>query len=77
MHRIRPVDPRRLLKVLLKLGFRTVRQKGSHVVLMNDRGVRTVVPVHPGRGVKPALIMAVIKETGIEREKFLELLEKA
>jgi predicted RNA binding protein YcfA (HicA-like mRNA interferase family) len=44
---------------------------------MNDRGVRTVVPVHPGRGVKPALIMAVIKETGIEREKFLELLEKA
>ena len=60
----------------MKLGFRTVRQKGSHV-LMNDRGVRTVVPVHPGRGVKPALIMAIIKETGIEREKFLELLEKA
>ncbi|MBM5806050.1 MAG: addiction module toxin, HicA family [Candidatus Verstraetearchaeota archaeon] len=77
MHRVRPVDPHRLLKVLLKLGFRTVRQKGSHVLLMNEKGVRTVVPVHPGRDVKPALIMAIIKETGTEREKFLELLEKA
>jgi len=44
---------------------------------MNEKGVRTVVPVHPGRDVKPALIMAIIKETGTEREKFLELLEKA
>jgi len=42
---------------------------------MNDRGMRTVIPVHPGRDIKPALVIAIMKEIGLEREQFLKLLE--
>ncbi|MDH5754966.1 MAG: type II toxin-antitoxin system HicA family toxin [Candidatus Bathyarchaeota archaeon] len=44
--------------------------------MMNDKGTRIVVPVHPGKDVKPGLIRAIIKEAGLSREKFFKLLEE-
>ncbi|MEM2374423.1 MAG: type II toxin-antitoxin system HicA family toxin [Thermoproteota archaeon] len=53
-----------------------LRQKGSHIIMMNDKGVRIVVPVHPGKEVKPGLVKAIIKEAGLTREEFLKLLKE-
>jgi len=36
------------VKVLHSLGFREIRQKGSHLVMQHPDGRITVVPVHPG-----------------------------
>ena len=44
--------------------------------MINDKGFRTVVPVHPGKDVKPGLINAIIKETGLSRKDFLKLLKE-
>jgi len=44
--------------------------------MMNERKVRIVIPVHPGKDVKPGLIMAIIKEAGLSREEFLRLLKE-
>jgi len=44
--------------------------------MMNDKGVRIVVPVHPGKEVKPGLVKAIIKEAGLTREEFLKLLKE-
>jgi len=44
--------------------------------MMNDKGVRIVVPVHPGKEVKPGLVRAIIKEAGLTREEFLKLLKE-
>jgi predicted RNA binding protein YcfA (HicA-like mRNA interferase family) len=44
--------------------------------MINDRKTRIVIPVHPGKDVKPALIRAIIKEAGISRQDFLKLKEK-
>jgi len=60
---------------LIHEGFQVVRRKGSHVILMKGN-MRTVVPVHPGKEVKPALVRAIIREAELTREKFFELLEK-
>lgn len=76
MPKIGPIDPYKLIKLLSKLGFKPIRQKGSHVILANGRGARIVVPVHPGRRVKPGLVRVIIAEAGITREKYFELLEK-
>ena len=38
-----------------------MRQKVSHVIMINEKGVRVVIPVHPGKNVKPGLIRATIK----------------
>jgi len=44
--------------------------------MINDKGVRIVVPVHPGKEVKPGLVRAIIKEAGLTREEFLKLLKE-
>ncbi|MDK2464903.1 MAG: type II toxin-antitoxin system HicA family toxin [Candidatus Korarchaeota archaeon] len=41
--RMRPVPPRTLIEILEKAGFRVIRQRGSHVILMNEERVRIVV----------------------------------
>ena len=76
MPRITPIDPYRLIKLLSKLGFKPIRQRGSHVILMNEQGVRIVVPIHPGKKIKPGLIRIILTEAGLTREKYLKLLEE-
>jgi len=74
--KIPPVDSRRLIKILENFGFRVVRQKGSHVIMMNEEKTRIVIPVHPGRKVKPGLVRAIMREAGISREEFFKILKK-
>ncbi|MCD6089439.1 type II toxin-antitoxin system HicA family toxin [Candidatus Bathyarchaeota archaeon] len=76
MPKIRPLSSQRLIKILEKIGFKIIRQKGSHVIMINDRGTRIVIPVHPGKDVKPGLIRAIIKEAGLSREEFFRILKE-
>ena len=76
MPRITPIDPYKLIKLLSKLGFKPIRQRGSHIILMNEQGVRIVVPVHPGKKIKPVLIRIILTEAGLTREKYFKLLEE-
>jgi len=74
--KITPIDPYKLIKILSKVGFKPVRQRGSHIILLNEQGIRIVVPVHPGKKVKPGLVRMIIREAGLTREKYFELLER-
>jgi len=71
-----PIDPYKLIKLLSKIGFKPIRQRGSHVVLMNKQGTRIVVPVHPGKKIKSGLIRIILTEAGLTREKYFKLLEQ-
>jgi predicted RNA binding protein YcfA (HicA-like mRNA interferase family) len=74
--KIRPLPGQKIIKVLEKTGFKIIRQKGSHVIMMNEKGVRVVIPLHPVKDVKPGLIRAIIKEAGLKREDFFKLLKQ-
>jgi predicted RNA binding protein YcfA (HicA-like mRNA interferase family) len=74
--KIPPISPNKLVKILEKEGFKVIRQKGSHVIMINSRKTRIVIPVHPGKDIKPGLIRAILREAGISREKFLKLLKE-
>jgi predicted RNA binding protein YcfA (HicA-like mRNA interferase family) len=74
--KISPIDPNKLIKILEQEGFKVIRQKGSHVILINDKKTRIVVPMHPGKDIKPGLSRAILKEAGISRERFLKLLKE-
>ena len=76
MPKIPPISPNKLVKILEKEGFKIIRQKGSHVIMINSRKTRIVIPVHPGKDIKPGLIRAILREAGISREKFLKLLKE-
>jgi predicted RNA binding protein YcfA (HicA-like mRNA interferase family) len=71
--KIGSVKTEKLLKALYKLGFRPVRQRGSHLILKDQVGRMMVVPMY--KEIKPRLVRVIISELGITREKFLELLE--
>jgi predicted RNA binding protein YcfA (HicA-like mRNA interferase family) len=62
--------------ILENFGFRVVRQKGSHVIMMNEEKTRIVIPVHPGRKVKPGLVRAIMREAGISRQEFFKIFKK-
>jgi len=68
--KISPLNPNALIKILQKSGFKIIRQKGSHIIMINQRKTRIVIPIHPGKDVKPGLIRAIIKEAGLNRKDF-------
>jgi predicted RNA binding protein YcfA (HicA-like mRNA interferase family) len=74
--KIPPIDSNRLIKILERQGFKVIRQKGSHVILINDEKTRIVLPMHPGKDLKPGLTRAILREAGISREKFLKILKE-
>jgi len=74
--KISPVNPQKLIKILQTAGFNLIRQKGSHIIMIDDKKTRIVIPIHPGKDVKPGLIRAIIKEAGLSREDFFKLLKE-
>jgi predicted RNA binding protein YcfA (HicA-like mRNA interferase family) len=49
MTRLPIVDFATMEKILISLGFRAVKQKGSHVFYRHPDGRTTTIPNHPGR----------------------------
>ncbi len=64
----------KLIKILEKIGFKVMRQEGSHIFLRNN-GKTTVVPNHPGEKLDRGLLNKIIKkDIGLTRKEFLELI---
>ena len=63
-------------KVLLGLGFKPVRQKGSPVFYRHPDGRTTTVPHHPGRNLARPLIREILREIKLSPDQFREVLEK-
>jgi predicted RNA binding protein YcfA (HicA-like mRNA interferase family) len=63
-------------KVLLALGFKPVRQKGSHVFYRHPDGRTTTVPHHPGRNLARPLIREILREIKLSPDQFREVLQE-
>ncbi len=76
MKNLPSLNLKQVIKALKKLGFEEVRQKGSHLVLYNQKtNKRTVVPIHAGKEIKKPLLKSIIEtDAGISIEEFLKLL---
>jgi predicted RNA binding protein YcfA (HicA-like mRNA interferase family) len=64
--RLRRLAASELLRLLRAHGFEVVDQRGSHVHLKNRRGVRLTVPAHAGRTIGPGLLLAILRQAGID-----------
>jgi len=70
------VSFRQMEKVLLRLGFESVRQKGSHVFYRHSDGRTTTVPNHPGRDLARPLLREILREIELTPEQFQEELRR-
>lgn len=68
---------RELIKVLLKAGFKIIRQTGSHIRLSHptDATRKTSVPQHPGN-LPRWLLGVILKQTRISVKELRQLLGK-
>jgi predicted RNA binding protein YcfA (HicA-like mRNA interferase family) len=63
-----------VIRVLKKVGFTEIRQKGSHVFMRHPDGRTTLVPVHKGRDIDRGLLRKIIRDADMERDEFMDLL---
>ncbi len=67
------ISGKEAIRVFERLGFRQVRQKGSHVVLRKDaRGC--VIPLHNSLAV--GTLRSVIRQAGISVDEFVDAFQK-
>ncbi|MEK6770162.1 MAG: type II toxin-antitoxin system HicA family toxin [Pseudomonadota bacterium] len=65
------LKPREVIALLEGLGFREVRQRGSHKQFRHADGRATTVPVHAGRDISPNLLRQIAKDIGVAVDEFL------
>jgi len=75
MTKLPQIKPRKIEKLLLKLGFISRTGKGSNVVFKHRDGRRTVIPVH-NRPIRTGTLRAILKQIDLSIEEFLKLLKK-
>ena len=75
MDKINPLSQKKVIKVLEKIGFAQVRQKGSHLFMRHPDGRTTLITVHPGEDIGKGMIRKIINDARITRDEWLELIE--
>ena len=71
--RLPRVTARQVIRVLEGLGFRQVRQSGSHRIFRND-GTRVTVPSHGKKILHPKVVKSILTDVGLTVEEFRKLL---
>ena len=74
MSKLPVLKPTELVRLLERLGFQRIRQKGSHLYLRHLDGRVTVVPIHKGEDLPPGLLRSILHDIELTREEFLNLL---
>ena len=70
MTRLRPFKARIICRKLTKLGFRMIRQKGSHTFWQHPDGRCTVVPIHKGETIGRGLLRSILEDIEISVKDF-------
>ena len=74
MDKLPVLSAKELIKILTKLGYYPIRQKGSHITLSSSNYPQITVPFH--KEIARGTLRAIIREIGLTREQFMKLLEK-
>lgn len=74
MNRLPVMSGEDIVDVMRKIGYVRDHTEGSHMILLHPSGKRLSVPKHKelGRG----LLRALIRDAGLSRNEFFELLRK-
>ena len=65
------LTPQKVIKILIKLGFKEVRQKGSHKQFSHPDGRFTTIPFHKGKDISPILLKKIVTDIKLTIDEFL------
>jgi predicted RNA binding protein YcfA (HicA-like mRNA interferase family) len=72
MGKIPVLKPQEIVTILILLGFKEIRQRGSHKQFRHADGRGTTVPFHSGRDISPILIRQICRDIGMTVEDFIQ-----
>lgn len=70
MSRLSPLKPAEIIRILTRLGFERIRQKGSHIFFRHPDGRTTVVPMHKGEDIGRGLTRKILQDIELTWEEF-------
>ena len=73
MSKLKLVDAATLERLLYDIGFRRVRQKGSHVFYRHPDGRATTIPFHTGKDLPRPLLRSILSEINMTVEAYNRL----
>jgi predicted RNA binding protein YcfA (HicA-like mRNA interferase family) len=74
--RLHPVRAREVIRFLQSLGFRQVRQKGSHKFFRHPDGRAATVPGHRGEDLGRGILAKILRDAETRPEDFLHWLSR-
>jgi predicted RNA binding protein YcfA (HicA-like mRNA interferase family) len=64
-----------LIVALAKIGFYTVRQRGSHVRMKHDDNRVVTIPVHSGKSVGKGLLLKILRDADLSKDELIGFLD--
>ncbi len=75
MSRLQIIDAHKMEKLLFYIGFKQIRQKGSHIFYRHDDGRTTTIPHHKGRVLARPLIREILKDVELTIDEYNDMLK--
>jgi len=72
MGKIPVLKPREVVRILERMGFIEVRQRGSHKQFGHTDGRFTTVPMHQGRDISPFILRKIADDIKAPVEELLK-----
>jgi len=72
MTKLPSLKAREVVDGLQTMGFKRVRQKGSHAVFHHRDCRRAPLPIHPAKTISPYFLSDILKQLEIDEGKFLQ-----
>ncbi len=66
------LKPREVERLLERVGFVLIRQRGSHRQYRHPDGRQTTLPFHGNRDVSPILLRQIARDIGLTPEQLLQ-----
>lgn len=77
MPKLNPVPAKKMVKILLRLGFYNMRTRGSHHFFFNPATKKTTtIPIHGNENLGTGLLKEILKDIDISVEEYESLRKK-
>lgn len=74
MPRLHPIPAKKMIKILLRLGFSEVRSKGSHHFFFNLTNRKTAtVPIHGNEYLSIGILKEILRDIELSVEEYEKL----
>ena len=76
MSKLTIISSNKMIDILTYLGFKEIRQRGSHKFFQHADGRTTVIPLHKGEDLGRGLIRSILKDIELFIDEYEEIRRK-